>query len=181
MAQAKKKPRTPAKRPRRNRASQVSRQALERVGQRSLGRLIRAALPWARSGKRRKAPQVTWILVGAAAMTRLNARYRGKRGPTDILSFPVPSQHQAQGFLGELVVCEPVLRRQARELGHSPEVELKILLCHGLLHLFGFDHEKSARERHKMARAEGRLLQTAWPALFGRGHRSRLKGLIRRS
>lgn len=101
------------------------------------------------------------------AMARLNARYRGKSGPTDVLTFPAPAVFRRAGILGELVICAPVLREQARAEGHSPARELDVLLVHGLLHLLGFDHEKGPRAAREMARWERRL--------FGEG------GLIRRS
>lgn len=107
----------------------------------------------------RQAWQATVSLVGAAAMTRLNRRYRGKNRPTDVLSFHPPEIFREQGQLGELVICLPVLKRQAKELGHRPEIELRILLIHGLLHLLGWDHEKGARQAALMAREEEKLLQ----------------------
>jgi probable rRNA maturation factor len=102
-------------------------------------------------------------------MTRLNEQYRGKAYATDVLSFPSPEVFQSMGQLGELVVCLPVLKRQARELGHAPEQELDVLLAHGALHLLGLDHELGPKQSAEMARLEARLL----PA--------RAKGLIRRT
>jgi rRNA maturation RNase YbeY len=91
-------------------------------------------------------------------MRRLNAEYRRKRYATDVLSFPAPSVFRDQGWLGELVICRPVLRAQAREHGHSAERELAVLIVHGVLHLLGLDHEKGPRQAAAMARWEGRLL-----------------------
>ena len=71
-----------------------------------------------------------------------------------------------EGQLGEVVICLPVLKRQARERGHSEVAELEILLVHGALHLLGFDHELGPKQAAAMARWEGKLL----PA--------RLRGLI---
>jgi len=101
-------------------------------------------------------------LVGSVAMARLNARFRGKRYATDVLSFetaPIFRKSVNPGFLGEIVICLPVLKRQAREMGHSPEAELAILLVHGILHLLGMDHEKGPSAAREMARWEARLLQ----------------------
>ena len=119
---------------------------------------------------RRAAParargDVTIALVSDARMRDLNCTYRGKRYATDVLSFP---SLESGGFLGEIVVATGVARRQAREQGHSPTVELRILALHGLLHLLGYDHE---RDRGRMRKLEQRLL-----------HRTGLRGgLIERT
>lgn len=102
--------------------------------------------------------QVELKLTRAAAMRELNATYRGKDHPTDVLSFPAPAPFHKMGVLGELVICLPVLRAQAREQRHSAATELDVLLVHGLLHLLGWDHEKSDREARAMASWEAKLL-----------------------
>jgi probable rRNA maturation factor len=128
--------------------------------ERALGRVLRATevtgpfpRDCARSGRRAGVK-----VVGAAAMRRLNREWRGKDRPTDVLSFPAPAVFRRAGVLGELVVCVPVLREQARRLGHAERVELLVLLAHGALHLLGLDHERGAREERAMTRAEARLL-----------------------
>lgn len=103
-------------------------------------------------------------------MKKLNRRYRGKNYVTDVLSFEAPAAFRAHGMLGELVICGSVLKSQAREYGHREQLELQILLVHGVLHLLGFDHEKSARGASEMRRWEARLLG-----------RSASRGLILRS
>jgi probable rRNA maturation factor len=148
--------------PRRTQArSPKSLAAWQELAERRLGR----ALAKIRSLPRLKpkAPQAKiWRaevrLVGQAPMIRLNSKYRGKRAPTDVLSFVAPKPFLKQGVLGELVICLPVMKKQARQQGHSAEDELKILLIHGLLHLLGFDHEKGSAQARKMARWERKLL-----------------------
>lgn len=95
-----------------------------------------------------------------AAMRRLNREFRGKDQPTDVLSF-VPERHQDKDdrgsrdlFLGDLAIARGVAARQARQLGHSLRVELRVLALHGLLHLLGYDHET---DRGEMGRLEERL------------------------
>ncbi|MBU6376238.1 MAG: rRNA maturation RNase YbeY [Bdellovibrionales bacterium] len=97
-------------------------------------------------------------LVGNAEMKKLNWRYRKKDYPTDVLSFPAPEPFKSMGYLGELVVALPVLKRQAREHHHSPEIELWILLTHGLLHLLDMDHERGRRAETEQKTWEARLL-----------------------
>lgn len=115
--------------------------------------------------------------AGIAAMARLNRRFRGMRGPTDVLSFEQAGRRggrRAPAFLGDLVVCVPITRRQARALGHGVRVEAAVLIVHGLLHLLGFDHERSRPEAARMARTEAGLLHRmrvkTGTGLIGRGH-----------
>ncbi len=102
--------------------------------------------------------KVSIQLVNGPEMTELNFQYRGKSYPTDVLSFPTFPPFRDQGVLGDLVICLPTLKSQARSLGHTSELELDVLLIHGMLHLIGFDHEKSAQEALQMARWESKLL-----------------------
>jgi probable rRNA maturation factor len=110
----------------------------------------------------RKGPKGPWKvsfrLVSSSKMIQLNTRYRKKKKVTDILSFPAPKIFRNHGILGELVICQPVAKRQARDFKHSLKDELKVLIVHGLLHLLGFDHEKSKAQAKLMANWEKRLL-----------------------
>ncbi len=107
--------------------------------------------------------EVRW--VGGAEMRRINRRFRGKDRMTDILSFGVPPEFaRASGALGELVICGPVLTRQAKEHAHSERHEMRVLVIHGLLHLLGFDHEKGAKQARQMAAAEAALLRVLVPS-----------------
>jgi probable rRNA maturation factor len=92
-------------------------------------------------------------------MRRLNRDFRGKDRVTDVLSFPAPEIFaEAQGWLGELVICAPVLRRQAAAAGGAERGELDLLLVHGLLHLLGLDHERGPAEAREMGEWESRVL-----------------------
>jgi probable rRNA maturation factor len=93
---------------------------------------------------------VVVALVSDVRVQQLNARYRAKDTATDVLAFAA----EEPGFLGEIVIASGVARRQAREAGHSIQVELRVLALHGLLHLLGYDHE---RDDGRMARVERRL------------------------
>lgn len=105
-------------------------------------------------------PFASVSIVSARKITELNAKFRRKDRETDVLSFPPPEAvRAATGFLGELVICSSVLRRQAKDVGNTPEQELLVLLVHGTLHLLGLDHERSTRENREMARLEAKLLQ----------------------
>ena len=91
------------------------------------------------------------LLADDRELRRLNRQFLGKDYPADVLSFPEPGPDD---FLGELAISVDRAREQARLLGHPIEVEIRILMLHGVLHLLGMDHEK---DRGRMARAEARL------------------------
>ena len=105
-------------------------------------------------------------LIGDAEMARLNETYRKKKGPTDVLSFPVVEEstkprnlkqqvRKVRGkFLGDVAIAPKVARRNAKALGRGLPEELKVLILHGVLHLLGYDHET---DRGEMERIEMRL------------------------
>lgn len=113
-------------------------------------------------------------LISSAVMKRTNARFRKKNEVTDVLSFPSLEALWEVGLLGEIALCGPQISKQANGLGHSDAFELDVLLVHGVLHLLGFDHEKSAAQARLMARHEGRLLRKL-------GRKQSATGLIRRT
>lgn len=84
----------------------------------------------------------------------LNAQWRQKDVPTDVLSFPMGDEQ----VLGDIVVSLDTARRQAEERGHDLHTELRVLLVHGLLHLLGHDHELPGQDA-SMAEAEDTLLR----------------------
>ena len=88
------------------------------------------------------------LITGDAELRRLNAQFRGKDYPTDVLSFP----SEGAG-LGDIAISLGRARAQAREWRHSTEDEVRVLMLHGVLHLLGMDHET---DRGEMRRAESR-------------------------
>lgn len=86
----------------------------------------------------------TLLVTNNRQMRRLNAQFRGKDYPTDVLSFPSPSF--VEGFSGDVAVSADIAARNARLLGHSLADEIKILTLHGVLHLAGYDHESDSGE-----------------------------------
>jgi len=93
---------------------------------------------------------VTIALVSDARVRALSRRFRRKDGVTDVLSFPADEP----GNLGDVVIATGVAARQAVEVGHPVQAELRVLALHGLLHLLGYDHE---HDDGRMARLERRL------------------------
>jgi probable rRNA maturation factor len=114
--------------------------------------------------------EVDLSVCSAPRMVKINSTFRKKNKVTDVLSFPADRFFQEMGLLGDLVICGPVMMKQAREQGHDWKVEMDVLMVHGLLHLFHFDHEKSAREAKVMHGWEATLLgKSKRAALTARG------------
>jgi probable rRNA maturation factor len=101
----------------------------------SLDRFLRAA-----QRKIRLPGEVNVFITSDAEMRRLNNEFRGKNRPTDVLSFPASQDVNAR-IAGDIAISAQIARANAESLDHPFEVELKILLLHGLLHLAGHDHE----------------------------------------
>lgn len=80
------------------------------------------------------------IFVKSTEMRKLNLEYRKKNQPTDVLSFPESSD--GENYLGEILICIPEVRKNARIYNQEFEEELKRVLIHGILHLLGYDHER---------------------------------------
>jgi probable rRNA maturation factor len=107
---------------------------------------------------------LTVCMASTARMARWNLAYRGKRGATDVLSFPSDPAKPApavarrkrskDAYLGDIAICPAVARRNARGLGRTLDSELRILILHGILHLMGYDHESDTGQ---MERRERRL------------------------
>lgn len=102
--------------------------------------------------------EVSVLLATDESIRVLNRDFRKKNKATDILSFPAaePELQDGSRLAGDLAIALGVASRQAEEHGHGLQVELKILLLHGLLHLAGYDHETDSGE---MARKESALRQ----------------------
>lgn len=90
------------------------------------GEVLDEGLPW-----------VGLRLVDGDESKSLNAQWRGKDYPTNVLSFP----SEVPGFLGELVLCCPLIVEEAKEQGKALQNHWAHLVVHGVLHLQGFDHE----------------------------------------
>ena len=110
--------------------------------------------------------ELSIAIVELAEMTELNEQYRGKVGPTDVLSFECDdlcaTEPDEPLTLGDVVIAPEVAETQAAEYGHTVEEELNLLLVHGVLHLLGYDHEDDADAEAMQARE--RALLTAWVA-----------------
>lgn len=80
-------------------------------------------------------------IVDETESAELNGRYRHKQGSTNILSFPADLPEFVEvNLLGDLVVCAPVLAREAQEQGKALHNHWAHIIIHGVLHLLGYDH-----------------------------------------
>lgn len=100
------------------------------------------------------------ILVSDIEIRRLNKAYRHKDTATDVLTFSFLEgmtfpPHKA---IGEMYISIDRAKRQAKDHGHALDRELKILFIHGVLHAFGFDHEKGRKEAKIMQNLESAIL-----------------------
>lgn len=105
------------------------------------------------------------LFVGDQRMRGLNRQYRGKDRTTDVLAFamresltPHPSP-LTPVMLGDVVIAVPTAVRQAKQGQRSLDEELTVLLVHGILHLCGYDHERSEKEARRMHRRERMILR----------------------
>ncbi|WP_312166320.1 rRNA maturation RNase YbeY [Phenylobacterium sp.] len=85
---------------------------------------------------------VTVLLTDDESVRELNARFRGKDKPTNVLSFPAPQN--PEGHLGDIALAFGVCVREATEQGKPLAHHLQHLVAHGVLHLVGYDHETDA-------------------------------------
>lgn len=92
-------------------------------------------------------------------LRKLNAKYRSKDKATDVLSFNVDAPSLAGGVFGEVYISCETAKRQAEEYGLSLVQEYLRLTCHGLLHLFGYDHIRSSDKRTMTSREQMYLSQ----------------------
>jgi probable rRNA maturation factor len=110
--------------------------------------------------------EVSLLLCDDHFIADLNQQYRDKEGPTDVLSF---EQDSAEGvgprLLGDIVISLDTVARYCDEVGVDPKSEVKLLFCHGMLHLLGYRHdtaEESAAMQARQAEYLDVALDAAW-------------------
>lgn len=105
--------------------------------------------------------ELSVALVDDPTIARLNGIWRGKEGPTDVLAFAQREGEDlgATELLGDVVISIPMAERQAVEHGLSVECEIRELLVHGILHLLGYDHERSPSEARRMFARQRQVLE----------------------
>ncbi len=125
---------------------------VQRASRTTLQPTLRQLKQWAGAALRSSA-QVTIRLVDSREGRRLNRDFRGKDYPTNVLTFVYDPD--ASGLMGDLVLCAPVIKQEARKQKKPLFHHYAHLVIHGLLHLQGHDHvrEKDAQVMEKMETA----------------------------
>ena len=130
-------------------------------GRAKLQQWAETALYWSDPARRYTNAELTVRIVGEAESQMLNETYRQKSGSTNVLSFPfepvIPEVNA--GLLGDLVICAPVIAREAGEQGKSLDAHWAHMVVHGVLHLQGHDHQNEA-EAEQMEALEIEILNT---------------------
>lgn len=115
---------------------------------------------WARAalGRKRGAWSLGVRIVGRAESRRVNRQFRHRDRPTNVLSFDaMVREADGRRLLGDLLVCAPVIAREAREQRKSRAAHWAHMIVHGTLHLSGYDHQRDADAR-RMERRERSIL-----------------------
>jgi probable rRNA maturation factor len=105
--------------------------------------------------------ELSILLVDDAAIAQLNRQYLSRPGPTNVIAFPMREGEFADvspRLLGDVVISVETAEREGSDSGIALEDRLDELLVHGILHLFGYDHEKNEQEAEKMIKLEKEIL-----------------------
>jgi probable rRNA maturation factor len=117
---------------------------------------VAAVQTWVAAAAEGCVGEVVVRVVDAEEGARLNSDYRDRDGPTNVLSFAY-TPPSAGACAGDLVLCAPVVLREADEQGKTPEAHWAHLVVHGVLHLRGYDHQ-SGEEAAAMEAVESEIL-----------------------
>lgn len=114
-----------------------------------------------------KDTELTIRIVNEVESAALNETYRHKQGPTNVLSFPFEAPAAMESpLLGDIVICAPVVLREAIQQGKTPTAHWAHLVAHGVLHLLGYDHDEEQAEA--MESLEVRILEgLGYPDPYG--------------
>lgn len=107
-------------------------------------------------------PSLCISIVSRQTIAKLNREHRNKDRATDVLSFP-SARVPGSGFIGDVLVCWQVAKSQTEQFHTTPRTELQRLVVHGVLHLFGYDHEISPQEARRMFSLQDKILRTLAP------------------
>ncbi len=108
--------------------------------------------------------ELTIRVVEESESAELNGRYRHKAGPTNVLSFPFEAPPGLElPLLGDLVICAPVVAREAAEQGKPAEAHWAHMVVHGVLHLLGYDHLEEAEAEAMEALETDILARIGYP------------------
>ena len=132
----------------------IGRSRVRKISRRRLKRSARRILKILGQGR----AELSLALVDNREMQKLNARYRDKNEPTDVLAFPAgKALLPGMQVLGDVVISVEKAEEQARKRRKTLGQEIRTLLIHGVLHLLGYDHERSRRDARVMRGMEKKV------------------------
>ena len=105
--------------------------------------------------------EISILIVDDPQIEKLNRKYLNRSGPTNAIAFPMREgefSHLSPQLLGDVVISTDTASKEAQNSGMSMEQRFKELLVHGILHLFGYDHETSDQDARKMEKKSRELL-----------------------
>jgi rRNA maturation RNase YbeY len=105
--------------------------------------------------------ELSILFTDDAQIAELNERYLGRKGPTNVLAFPISNGSTGEidsGMLGDIVISVDTAIRESKEEGVALRETIYRLLIHGILHLLNYDHERSLKDEKIMFKEEERLL-----------------------
>lgn len=105
-------------------------------------------------GENKGTENISLAFVGKEEIKKLNKKFRNKNKPTDVLSFNLNDEN----CLGEIVICPEIVRENAKKYGVTIKYETMKMFVHGILHLLGYDHEKSKEEAEIMEKKQEKYL-----------------------
>ena len=106
--------------------------------------------------------EISIVITGDEEIRELNANFRGMDKPTNVLSFPMQEGEFSDitpGLLGDVVISLDRAEHEAGQAGISRDERMSQLLVHGILHLFGFDHEQGEDDADRMEKKSVELLR----------------------
>ncbi len=115
--------------------------------------------------------EISLRYVDSEEMAELNSRYRGKAGPTNVLSFPsdLPPELELP-LLGDIVICVPVVQAEAQQQGKPLAAHWAHMAVHGTLHLLGYDHIEDDEAREMEALETAILAALEFPCPYADEH-----------
>jgi len=122
---------------------------------------------WLLAALENKDIKLTVRLVAEEEMSELNRKYRHKQGPTNVLSFPFEDPPGvSSGILGDIVICAPMVKREAAEQNKTAVSHWAHMVIHGAMHLQGYDHQ-NAKDASVMEQRETRAMtELGFPAPY---------------
>ena len=121
-----------------------------RVDRKSFSQVAKKVL----TGENRGTETLSLAFVSEEEIKKLNKKFRRKNKPTDVLSFELREGKE----LGEIIICPNIVKENAKKDGVSQKFETKKVFIHGILHLLGYDHEKTEKEAEIMEQKQNYYL-----------------------